>query len=121
MSTIVPAARRPAGFSTIFWKIQGWLERRSILRRTAGRPDAGTVAGASAMSVRPVRRREKRDAGPSPGVPAGYIKFLANSRQGFLVGIASFRSLETAFMMRMRRFLLALALVPLAVLPLSAR
>jgi hypothetical protein len=24
------------GFSTIFWKIQGWLERRSILSWTVG-------------------------------------------------------------------------------------
>ena len=27
---------RGSGFSTIFWKIHGWFERRSIFRRTTG-------------------------------------------------------------------------------------
>jgi hypothetical protein len=36
MSTTLPGFGRTAGFSTIFWKIQGWLERRSIERRTTG-------------------------------------------------------------------------------------
>src|SRR5437762_1295616 len=46
MSTTLPPGRRTAGFSTIFWKIQGCDERRLILRRTRGRPLAGEAAGA---------------------------------------------------------------------------
>src|SRR5688500_18278153 len=37
MSTSAPGLGFTAGLSTIFWKIQGWFERRSILSRTTGR------------------------------------------------------------------------------------
>src|SRR5205807_7172669 len=39
MSTTVPGGKRVAGFSTIFWKIHGWDERRTIFKRTCGRAE----------------------------------------------------------------------------------
>jgi hypothetical protein len=33
---MVPGLGLATGFSTIFWKIQGWRERRSILSVTTG-------------------------------------------------------------------------------------
>jgi hypothetical protein len=37
MSTNAPGFGRGSGFSSIFWKIQGWVERRSILSRITGK------------------------------------------------------------------------------------
>src|SRR6516162_10294061 len=37
MSTTLPPGTRPGGFSTIFWKIHGWAERRAIFKRIWGK------------------------------------------------------------------------------------
>jgi hypothetical protein len=45
MSTTLPGGMRVAGFSTIFWKIHGCDDRRSILRVTRGSADVWSGEG----------------------------------------------------------------------------
>src|SRR5688500_9124226 len=60
MSTIEPGLGLTAGLSTIFWKIQGWFERRSIFRLTTG-------SGAAAAFMRLLYRRGP--LAPAAGAP----------------------------------------------------
>src|SRR5262245_35964299 len=51
MSTTLPAGRRFAGFSIIFWKIQGCEERRAIFKRIRGSGVTGIVDSTADMEV----------------------------------------------------------------------
>src|SRR5581483_9301416 len=96
MSTTLPPGRRVAGFSTIFWKIHGWDERRAIFRRTCGsggvvmipssRETAATFNLAKKICGRKVipwsqpaqhpggRWRIRRSRSPAPSTPAELVR-----------------------------------------------
>src|SRR6476660_664342 len=93
MSTTLPGGTRVAGFSTIFWKIQGWAERRAIFSRTGGSgPAAGrgeaTTTVPSSESQRVARgsslnpgRASRPGRSPGEGLPLLAVQLLHHPPQ----------------------------------------
>src|SRR5262245_58793132 len=82
MSTTLPPGMREAGFSTIFWKIQGCHERRAILTRICGNDEAGGVMLSPYCS--PLAPREETGvAGGAISLPRGDLR-EGYLREGYL-------------------------------------
>src|SRR3954462_7120613 len=79
MSTTVPAGILRSGLSTILWKIQGWLERRSILSLTCGNSTMGphvpppTDARARLAFYGPGRHNERAPHAGAPAFGESYV------------------------------------------------